>query len=158
MKEYASRLLEALNWHGIAEVEFRLDPRDGIPKLMEINGRFWGSLEVAIASGVDFPYLLYRLTVDGDVQKVLNYRVGIKSRWLEGDLMHLTGVLRGTPANCGIQYPNKWRTLLDFLNFYERNTTYDLFSCNDPLPFLFDQTFLFYRHLRKKLKRIVKSF
>lgn len=37
------------------------------PKLMEIDGRFWGSLEVAIALGIDFPYLFYRLAVDGDV-------------------------------------------------------------------------------------------
>ncbi len=43
-KEYTERLLNHLNWHGVAMVEFKLDERDNIPKLMEINGRFWGSL------------------------------------------------------------------------------------------------------------------
>ena len=36
-------------------VEFKHDERDGVPKLMEINGRFWGSLQLAIDAGVDFP-------------------------------------------------------------------------------------------------------
>ena len=64
MKEYAMRLLKEINWTGPAMVELKLDKRDGIPKLMEINGRFWGSLPLAIASGVDFPYLYYQMLLE----------------------------------------------------------------------------------------------
>lgn len=135
MKEYASRLLEAINWHGIAEVEFKVDPRDSTPKLMEINGRFWGSLEVAMVSGVDFPYLLYCLAVDGDVQPTFNYKVGKKCRWLGGDIKHLFTILKKSPKNCGIRYPNRLRVLGDFLKIYERNMTYDSFFLDDILPF-----------------------
>ena len=39
-------------------VEFKLDARDGVAKLMEINGRFWGSLQLAVDAGVDFPAIL----------------------------------------------------------------------------------------------------
>jgi len=42
-------------------VEFRVDARDGTAKLMEVNPRFWGSLQLSILSGADFPYLLYNL-------------------------------------------------------------------------------------------------
>ena len=49
--------MRALNWKGIAMVEWKVDPRDGRPKLMEVNPRFWGSLELAVRSGVDFPVL-----------------------------------------------------------------------------------------------------
>jgi predicted ATP-grasp superfamily ATP-dependent carboligase len=56
--EWGIRLLRALDWYGVAMVEFKIDPRDGQPKLIEINPRFWGSLELAIAAGVDFPNLL----------------------------------------------------------------------------------------------------
>ena len=67
--ELAVRLLRALNWFGLAMVEFKVDPRDGVPKLMEVNPKLWGSLSLAIASGVDFPALLYRLAMRGDVHR-----------------------------------------------------------------------------------------
>ena len=54
----ARKLLAAVGWQGVAMVEFKRDVRDGRAKLMEINGRFWGSLQLAIASGMDFPVLL----------------------------------------------------------------------------------------------------
>jgi len=83
---HAERLLEALKWHGVAMLEFKHDARDGVTKLLEINGRFWGSLQLAVDSGVDFPYLLYRLAVDGDIEPVFTYRVGVRLRWWLGDL------------------------------------------------------------------------
>ncbi|MEK7803544.1 MAG: ATP-grasp domain-containing protein, partial [Deltaproteobacteria bacterium] len=89
IKEIALNLLKSLKWTGIAMVEFRVDARDGRPKLMEINPRFWGSLQLAIISGVDFPYLLYKMAVDGDIEPVWDYRVGIRCRWLiPGDILH----------------------------------------------------------------------
>ena len=59
--EMGLSLLKSLNWVGVGMAEFKVDPRDGIPKLMEVNPRFWGSLQLAIASGVDFPYLMLRM-------------------------------------------------------------------------------------------------
>jgi predicted ATP-grasp superfamily ATP-dependent carboligase len=87
--ELAERLLRPLSWYGIAEVEFMVDPRDGTLKLMEINPRFWNSLELSALCGVDFSYGLYRLAVDGDVEEIPDYRTGIVCRWLlPGDLLH----------------------------------------------------------------------
>lgn len=134
MKEYAIRLLEALDWHGVAEVEFKLDPRDSTLKFMEINGRFWGSLELAIRAGVDFPFLLYRLAVDGNVKPVFNYETGVKSRWFEGDLIYLSNVLKGVGRSSGVEYPTKWHALKNFLKFHD--STIDCLYWDDPLPFL----------------------
>ena len=61
--DYGLRVLKNLKWHGVAMVEFKKDSIDGEFKLMEINPKFWGSLDLAIASGVDFPYLLYNMTI-----------------------------------------------------------------------------------------------
>ena len=58
MVDAADKLLSAVGWTGVAMVEFKRDVRDGKAKLMEINGRFWGTLQLAVASGVDFPVLL----------------------------------------------------------------------------------------------------
>ena len=54
------KLLKSLDFFGIADIDFVIDKRDNQPKLMEINPRFWGSVQVAINAGVDFPYLLYQ--------------------------------------------------------------------------------------------------
>jgi predicted ATP-grasp superfamily ATP-dependent carboligase len=121
----ADRLMRSLHWVGIAMVEFKMDPRDGIPKLMEINPRFWGSLELAVQSGVDFPWLLYRLYLDGSVRKVRRYRVGYKCRWLlPGDMLHFL-------AN-----PKRFKLKPSFFRFFDKNTGYDIFSKDDPLPVL----------------------
>ena len=155
MKEFALRLLKALDWHGVAEVEFKLDPRDSVPKFMEINGRFWGSLELAVASGVDFPYLLYRLAIDGDVRPPLEYTIGVKRRWLEGDIIYISNVLKSVDAHPGFDYPNKLQALKEFLKIYDGR--YDCLYWDDPIPFmsqflLGDIPNIISRRLRKKIR------
>ena len=115
--ESAVKLLKALKWVGVAMVEFRTDPRDGKPKLMEINPRFWGSLNLSILSGVNFPYLLYQMAIDGDIKPNLNYNVGVKARWLlPGDILwYLTA-------------PNKIKNLNKFIDF---KTPDDIYSKED---------------------------
>jgi len=85
LQDYGTRLLEALKWHGVAMVEFKLDARDGDFKLMEINPKFWGSLDLSIAAGVDFPWLAARMAIDGDIEPVLEYREDVKFHWLLPD-------------------------------------------------------------------------
>ena len=136
MAEAARALLGALQWHGVAMVEFKRDARDGRPKLMEINGRFWNSLPLAVASGVDFPFLLYTLAVEGSCPECFDYRVGVRCRWLAGDVKHLVQVLRGRPDGWTDRYPSRLRTLLDFLKPAGKNLHYDDLWLGDPLPFL----------------------
>jgi len=135
MREYTLRLLQALNWHGVAMVEFKQDRRDGIPKLMEINGRFWGSLPLAIAAGVDFPYLLCRMMLEGDIEEVVTYRVGVRCRWLVGDLVHLGEVFKGPPPGWPGPFPRRGETVIDFLRLREKDLYYDDFQFCDVKPF-----------------------
>jgi predicted ATP-grasp superfamily ATP-dependent carboligase len=118
----AIKLLEAMNWHGVAMVEFRIDSRDGIPKLMEINPRFWGSLSLAINAGVDFPDLLYEMGKDGDIKQCTDYQLGVKNRWLIGDLLWL------------LSSRNKRKDFFEFMHFSKIGS--DEFILNDPLPLL----------------------
>ena len=89
LMDYGLKMLKALKWHGVAMVEFRKDSRDGTFKLMEINPKFWGSLDLAIASGVDFPYLLYKMAMDGDVNPVFSYKLGVRFMWPFSDLLRI---------------------------------------------------------------------
>jgi predicted ATP-grasp superfamily ATP-dependent carboligase len=140
MKEYSEALLEALHWHGIAEVEFRLDSRDNVPRLMEINPRSWGSIEVAIRAGVDFPYLAYRMAMDGDITGVFNYKVGVKGRFFQQDMLYILSLFKDASANPSAQNTRRLRTLMNWLKFYEPGVFYDLLCGSDPLPFFFNSS------------------
>jgi len=122
LQQCAERLLSSLGWVGVAMVEFKEHPRDGRPKLLEVNPRFWGSLHHAIVCGVDFPFLLSSLAMHGDVARVHGYRVGVKSRsLLHGDLLHFLASsdrFRLKPA------------------FYDFSISDDVLSADDPLPTL----------------------
>ena len=129
-------LLNAIGWQGVAMVEFKLDERDGRPKLMEINGRFWGSLQLAIDAGVNFPLMLYRLANGEDVAPQFDYREGVKTRWLLGDLDHLLIRLKQWPAQNGscAQDGSRLRACGEFLKFYQRDMHYEVFKLDDPRP------------------------
>ena len=125
MKDVALDLMEDLEWHGVAMVEFKLDTKDGEPKLMEVNGRFWGSLPLAIVAGVDFPYLLHKMVTEGDVEPVFEYKTGVKCRWLiPGDILRFVSSLKSEN--------DKWGVLRKFFKFSEMN--YDILSREDFMP------------------------
>ena len=133
------RILKYLNWHGVACGDFILD-EEGTPYLLEINPRFWGSLGNAVSAGVDFPYLLYRMALGEDIEPILNYKLGVKTRWLLGDI-------RAFPGNF-LRSSKKLKTTFDFINFWEKGVTYDDLSLSDPSPF--------FAKLRYNLGQLVK--
>jgi predicted ATP-grasp superfamily ATP-dependent carboligase len=132
IREASLAILKALPWHGVAMVEFRVRP-DGTPVFMEVNGRFWMSLALAIHAGADFPALLARMAERGDVDPPPPYREGVRCRWFMGDLRHLFEVWRGAPAGFPGEFPAKLKTLVSFL-VPVPGTYHDNFELRDPLP------------------------
>ncbi len=59
VEELTLKFLRAINYYGLAEVEYKLDPRDGKYKLLDVNARTWGFHALGSPAGVDFSYLLY---------------------------------------------------------------------------------------------------
>jgi len=122
LRDAGLAILDALHWHGVAMAEFKKDARTGEYVLMEINPKFWGSLDLAIASGVDFPYLASRMALEGDIGQVCTYRTGVKFRWLlPADLFHVM------TAPCS--FPQFIR------DFGDRGIRYDI-GLQDPVPAL----------------------
>jgi predicted ATP-grasp superfamily ATP-dependent carboligase len=87
LKDVGKKLLDALSWHGVAMVEFKLDEADNQFKLMEINPKFWGSLDLAIAAGVDFPYDLARMSRGEAIEYSEEYKRGLRYQWPIEDLI-----------------------------------------------------------------------
>jgi predicted ATP-grasp superfamily ATP-dependent carboligase len=144
--ELGLSLFKSLNWAGVGMVEFKVDPRDGIPKLMELNPRFWGSLQLAIVSGVDFPYLILRMARGESFEPILRYNVGKRCRWLLlGDILHF------------LNNPNRFHLHPSFFHFFDPSTSYDIISKDDPLALLGSVatffTFLYDPEMKRFLER-----
>ena len=139
MVESARRLLTAVDWQGVAMVEFKRDKRDGKAKLMEINGRFWGSLQLAVSAGIDFPVLLLKLLQKEKLNNLKNhYQINLKMKWLLGTLEHMLIRLRNSDAKLNLPagYPSKLQAIVDFIKFKESGCRFDVLQINDPKPFL----------------------
>lgn len=139
MVESAGKLLSEVGWEGIAMVEFKRDIRDGKAKLMEINGRFWGSLQLAVSSGVDFPALSLDYYLGRKPASLLNYfTVGQKLKWFFGILDHLIIRIRhGKCSHNSIQgYPACWQVVKDLLKTRDESTSSDVYDPEDVRPFI----------------------
>jgi len=77
-EESARRLLGHLNWHGIAELDYR-KAQDGPPYLIEVNPRFFGGLPQSVAANVDYPYLLFRIACGEAVPPVTEIDYGVRT-------------------------------------------------------------------------------
>jgi len=127
---YARRLLDHAAWHGIAMVEFRV-AGDGTPYLMEINTRFWGSLQLAVDAGVDFPWLLYQMACDTRPDPVADFKPGLRLRWLLGDLDTLYLTLRDSHYSL----IEKAGAILQFLKPAPFRTRHEVNRPGDLAPF-----------------------
>ena len=59
LEDLSQRFLRAINYYGLVELEYKLDPRDQRFKLLDVNARTWGYHTLGVQAGVDFPYLLF---------------------------------------------------------------------------------------------------
>jgi len=133
-------LLERFGWSGVAMIEFKREASTGRPFLMEVNGRFWGSLQLAIDAGVDFPRLLAdaALAADSARGSAPTYRIGVRSRWWWGQLDHLIARVpkRGRaplpPETVGVS-----RAIGDLLlGPFRRGDYEEILRWDDPAPFV----------------------
>ena len=141
MVDAAGKLLSAVGWQGVAMVEFKRDVRDGKAKLMEINGRFWGTLQLAVASGVDFPGLYLDFLCGNKPAHVMrNYRIGHRMKWFLGTLDHFLIRLKNSDLSLNLPsgVPSKWGSVIEFLKISESNTSFDVIDRKDMTPFVWE--------------------
>jgi predicted ATP-grasp superfamily ATP-dependent carboligase len=138
--DHAVRLLAALSWTGPALIEFKLGSRG--PKLMEINGRVWGSLPLAVKSGVDFPARWLELYRSGppaaDEPPQTEYTIGVRSRDLALEVAWVATVLLGKRSYRFETRPPRSAALGVACGLLSRAGGYDVLSRDDPLPGLLE--------------------
>jgi len=138
LQRQSEALLDQLGWYGVAMVEYKRDAATGTPYLMEINGRFWGSLQLAIDAGVDFPNLLLAAKLGQVVEPVVDYRIGIRWRWWWGCVDHLLARLRHSDAALALPPGEltRWGAVASLLPPWRRGEFSETFRRDDPRPFL----------------------
>ena len=134
----AEALLRHMDWSGVAMVEFKLDETTGTPYLMEVNGRFWGSLQLAVDAGADFPRLLLQAASGEETSEPLRYSSGIRLRWELGDADHLLARLSRSNAKLHLPAgtPSRLRTLLSVAIPWKPGERWEVLRPSDPRPFL----------------------
>jgi len=136
LRDMASRLTRALNWEGVLGVETK-NPEDAPDRfvLMEINGRFVGTIDLARAAGINFPSLQYRLTLGEDLpRKPIPYRTGLRyRRWLY-DSLALIELLFERPDLTGVPLPSAPRAVWNYFAAYDPRVGSDTFRLRDPMP------------------------
>ena len=133
--DFSRALIAKLGFRGIAMVEYKKEANTGRPVLMEVNGRPWGSIQLAIASGVDYP----RYVADWYLKGVLPpaeiaFKKGITCRRMVGELTHLDNLRHGAPPQWPVPYPSFWPSLLKIGVPWYPGMRYDDLWLSDPRP------------------------
>jgi predicted ATP-grasp superfamily ATP-dependent carboligase len=144
--EQSAALVTEMAWDGVAMVEYRRDPKTGRCVLMEVNGRFWGSLPTAVHAGADFPFWLYRTSFPGTPLPSQDYQAGLRARSLAGDTKWLLAVLheRKRPA---------LRAIGEYLAAFRPSTRYFMWAWDDPKPAIGN----FLERFRKPLNSLLSN-
>jgi protein-tyrosine-phosphatase/predicted ATP-grasp superfamily ATP-dependent carboligase len=164
--DYAGRLLGAIGWTGVAMVEFRVDAETGNIALMEINGRFWGSLPLSSRAGMAFASDLFDMLVRGATVPPRAYKSGVRCRKLRDDIEWFKEAWKLEPADphvrAGlIRIVPKTTLLADATRLLSPREHYDVQMLSDPRPGLRDlrdtaiaQVTTLKRHVRSMQRRV----
>jgi predicted ATP-grasp superfamily ATP-dependent carboligase len=134
--DYAVRLLKALNWTGLAMVEFKVGASGA--KLMEINGRVWGSLPLAVYSGMDFPARLVELCLYGPPEMsalpASDYAIGVRACNLELEMVWIGSVLMRKRRYPFLATPSRRQGVVALAELLNPTYKFDILSLEDLRP------------------------
>ena len=138
----SERLLSAIRYTGLVEVEYKLDARDGRYKLLDINPRIWTWSTLGARAGVDFPYLLWQMMTDKPIR---NQTASVGVRW----------VRMSTDIPAAIQEMLRRRlSFMEYLSSLRGPIEFALMAADDPLPGLLDLPMFVYKHIYNGIRAL----
>jgi predicted ATP-grasp superfamily ATP-dependent carboligase len=139
LEELSKRFLRAIDYYGLIELEFKLDERDGRPKLLDVNARTWGYHTIGSRAGVDFPYLLF---ADQLAQPVTACRASPGISWIR--------LVTDLPTAV-IELVGRRLDLRAYIRSLRTSQVEAVFSRDDPLPGLAELALLPYLAVKRGL-------
>ena len=140
------KLLKALNWQGIAGVQYHYDPATGKYIFLEVNPRFSGGLPTVVRAGFEAPFNLWQTHFEPEKMQKTGYKLGLRSRILGGDANWFLGQMRRDELPPGQTHLSRIRAALTILWHSGPWTRDDSFLLSDPKPFYVD-----FKQMLKKL-------
>ena len=156
--DYSKRLMRALNWTGVCMIEFKYDKKNNEVVLMEINGRFWGSLPLAYNSGANFPSWLYDVLVLNRRPEIGTYKVDFYCRNLTRDFDWFRENLfskKNDPLKISVPIPTVLMELRNILLFRER---FDELALDDMKPGIIQLFRYFINKSYSLVKLLIQKF
>lgn len=145
----AVRLLKAVDWDGVAAVQFHYDPKTDEYIFLEINPRYCGGLPTIIIGGFDIPFLQWQSHFEPDSMRRGRYRLGIRTRVLGGDANWLLSMIGDEPLPPEQKRLGKIAAISEFLWHFGPWTRDDVFWIKDPKPAWVD--------MKEMAKRLVQK-
>lgn len=93
LERFAKKLLDSVDFHGVCGMDFRYEPESGRIAFIEVNARFTGGLATPVAAGFDIPWVIYKLATEGKFEEPCDARLGVKTKWILGDVITFIGRL-----------------------------------------------------------------
>jgi D-aspartate ligase len=137
LEEYGTRFLSAINYYGLAEVEFMYDPRDSRYKFLEVNARVWGWHTLAIGAGLDLPYLLYKDMIG---QAPVSSSSARSMKWIRSITDVPTSLLEILKGRMSIN---------EYIGSLKGDMEFAVFAADDPLPFIAELLMIPYLWLKR---------
>jgi predicted ATP-grasp superfamily ATP-dependent carboligase len=131
-------LLRLIDWEGPAQVEYRYDPNRDHAVLMEVNGRFWGTLPLEYHSNAPFVWYTFALLGLGQVPEGALPKTGLRARHTNHEAKRLYRILfeRDKIENRDLRYNLAAEVLFFIASFLDPRNRDFIYSSRDPLPFL----------------------
>jgi predicted ATP-grasp superfamily ATP-dependent carboligase len=148
--EHSAALLAAIGWEGPAMVEYRHDPKTGKYWLMEVNGRFWGSLPLALHCGAEFAWEQYRHRILGESGPARPRLTDRRARFLVPETRRLFTVLFKAQSIPNFK-PSRLAELTSYLSgYFDPRLRHFIYTADDPRPFFQDLGGIIHRTLRRE--------
>ncbi len=136
LEAVATDLLDHLEWHGLACLEYLRDENTGEFVLAEINPRMWQSLASSVRMGADFPKYYWQQVTGREAEIDPSYDVGVGCHWLKGELLYVLSLARHDSPH--VERPSYVDTLRDIAVSCHENPRFDYLSLDDTGPFVQD--------------------
>jgi len=134
LEAVARALLDELDWHGLACIEYMRHEETGEFVLTEINPRMWQSLPSTVRAGADFPLYYWRAATGQQDRIDCDYELGVGTHSLHGELKHLLSIFRkDSPL---VATPPATQRAREILTSCLREPNFDYLSLDDPRPFV----------------------
>ena len=134
LEKVGRKLLDHMDYHGLACIEYMKDAETGEYVLTEINPRLWQSLPLAAEAGADFPLDYWYLATDQAELIEDGYETGVGSHLLYGELQHLLSVVSDDSPI--VDRPSVAGTAGTIASSCLQTPNFDVLKFDDPMPFL----------------------